>query len=172
MNSWARYGRASFYCNLQRYREAIADWSTCIELDPKNAIVLNLLARLLATCPDPKFRDCTKAVMLAKKAVELAPTRGPYWNTLGAAHYRAGNWKEAVEALEKSCALQDNPKGGDARQWFVLAMAHGKLAEKVKARELYDRAVRWMDKYQPQNVELHRFRAEAAELLGIEKKKD
>jgi hypothetical protein len=29
-----------------------------------------------------------------------------------------------------------------------------------------------MDKNQPQNEELRRFRAEAAELLGIEKKKD
>ena len=44
--------------------------------------------------------------------------------------------------------------------------------EKGKAREWYDRAMQWMDKNQPTDEELLRFRAEAAELLVIEKKKD
>ena len=68
--------------------------------------------------------------------------------------------------------MQDNPKGGDAGQWFFLAMAHWKLGEKEKARELYDQAAQWMDKNQPKNEEFRRFRAEAEELMGIEKKKD
>ena len=56
--------------------------------------------------------------------------------------------------------------------WFFLAMAHWQLSEKDKAREFYDRAVQWMDKNQPTNEELLRFRAEAAEQLGVKEKKD
>ena len=59
--------------------------------------------------------------------------------------------------------------GGDAIDWFFLAMAHERLGHKDEARTWYDRAAAWMDKNQPKNEELRRFRTEAAELLGIKK---
>jgi hypothetical protein len=46
-------------------------------------------------------------------------------------------------------------------------MAHWQLDEKDEARTWYEKAVEWMDMNQPKNEELLRFRAEAAELLGI-----
>ena len=79
-----------------------------------------------------------------------------------------GMSEEALAALEKSMELR---KGGDAFDWFFLAMAHGQLGEKEKAREFYDRAVQWMDKNQPTHEELRRFRAETSELLGLKEKK-
>ena len=60
-------------------------------------------------------------------------------------------------------------KGGNSMDWFFLAMAYQQLGEKEKARQWYDRAVQWMDKNQPKNEELRRFRREAAELLGVKK---
>ena len=104
---------------------------------------------------------------LARKAVELAPAHPDYPNTLGVAHYRAGDWKAAIVALEKSMKLR---KGGDSKHWFFLAMAHWRLGAKDKAREWYDRAVRWMDDNQPKDEELRRFRAEAEDVLGLKKK--
>jgi tetratricopeptide (TPR) repeat protein len=118
------------------------------------AAPLNNLAWLL-----PK-----RAVALATKAVELTPTAGNNWNTLGVAHYRAGDWKAAVTALEKAMKLRE---GGDAFDWFFLAMAHWQLGDKKQARQWYDKAVPWMDKNRPQDDELRRFRAEAADLLGV-----
>jgi hypothetical protein len=47
-------------------------------------------------------------------------------------------------------------------------MAHWRLGDREQARTCYDQAVAWMDKHMPQNEELIRFRAEAAELLGAE----
>src|SRR5262249_46350585 len=79
--------------------------------------VRNDLAWLLATCPDVKVRDPRRAVELAKKAVELDP-RASYFNTLGAAQYRARNFTEALAALKKS---MDMTKGGDGFDWFFLA---------------------------------------------------
>src|SRR5207247_1141032 len=106
---------------------------------------------------------------IAKQAVEREPKEGTYWNTLGAAHYRAGDWQAAIAALDKSMELR---QGGDSFDWFFLAMAHWRLGGKEKARKWYDQAVAWMDKNKPHHGELRRFRAEAAELLGREEEND
>jgi hypothetical protein len=45
-------------------------------------------------------RDPAWALLLARKAVELAPGQFPYLNTLGAALYRNGKFAEAIPVLE------------------------------------------------------------------------
>src|SRR5262249_45259167 len=112
---------------------------------------------------DPKYRDPPRAVELAMKAVQLGPN-GNHWSTLGVTHYRAGDWKAAITALQKAIPLR---QGGDSFDFFFLAMAHWQLGEKKDAREWYDKAVQWMDKHKPKDAELIRFRAEASDLLGI-----
>ena len=132
---------------------------------PKSALTYNNLAWLLATCPDVKFRDPARAVELANKAIELEPKQGMFWNTLGVAHYRAGEWMDAIDALKKSDELlKGNMFGFNAS---FLAMAHWQLGEHDEARKWYDQAVEWMEKNMPTNEELKRFRDEAAELLGV-----
>jgi serine/threonine protein kinase/tetratricopeptide (TPR) repeat protein len=131
---------------------------------PNDPAALNNCAWQLAVGPEPRLRDPRQAVDLAKRAVDLAPKNGTFWNTLGAAQYRAGDWKAAIAALDKSMELR---KGGDSFDWFFLAMARWQLGDKEKARTWFDKAVQWMDKNQPKNEELSHFRAEAAELLGI-----
>jgi hypothetical protein len=56
--------------------------------------------------------------------------------------------------------------------WRSFSKSHEKLGDKKKAREWYDRATRWMDKNKSTDEELRRFRAEAAQVLGADKKKD
>ena len=48
-------------------------------------------------------------------------------------------------------------------------MAHWQPGEKDEARKWFDQAVEWMEKNKPDDEELRRFRAEAAELLGANK---
>src|SRR5262249_568171 len=129
----------------------------------------NNLSWLLATCLDQKLRDPKRAVELAKKAVELTPKEGNHWNPLGVAYDRAGDWKAAVEALRKSNELlKGNQLSFNA---FFLTMGQWQLGDKLEARKWYDQAVSWMDKNQPKNEELRRFRLESAELLGVKEKK-
>jgi serine/threonine protein kinase len=137
---------------------------------------INNLAWLLATAADPKLRAPARAVELAMEVAQRRPNEANSWNTLGVAQYRAGNWKKAVSALEKSMDLYP---GVDGFNCFFLAMAHWQLgkdektpdrervAHRQEARKWYDSAVAWTEKNHPNNVELVRFRAEAAELLGI-----
>jgi serine/threonine protein kinase/tetratricopeptide (TPR) repeat protein len=125
----------------------------------------NTIAWQMATHPDPRLRDPDQAVELAKKAVQRMPREGSYWNTLGTAQYRAGNWQAAIEDLTKASQLyQGRLFTHDA---FFLAMAYWQLGQQDQARKWYAPAVLWMDKYQPDNEELRRFRVEAATLLGL-----
>jgi eukaryotic-like serine/threonine-protein kinase len=149
--------------------EAEKAFRKLLERAPQSALIHNNFAWLLATCADPKFRNGKRAVELAKKAVELEPKQGMWWNTLGAAHLRASNWKDATAALDKSMELRN---GGDANDWFFLAMACWQSGDKPRARSWYVKAAQWMEKNQPKNEELIRFRAEAADLLGVDPKRD
>ena len=135
-----------------------------MELAEKNALFANNLAWLLATCPRAELQDAHRSVTLAQRAVLLEAQTGEYWNTLGVAYYRAGQWTPAVDALEKSMRYQ----GGNSWDWFFLAMAHWRLGEQDKARQCYEQALAWMEKHKPQDPELIRFRAEASELLKSE----
>jgi superkiller protein 3 len=150
-------------------KEAIATYQKIIILDPKDASAHNRLAWLLATCPDPKLRDPKRVLELAKKALQLAPQDGESWKSLGAAHYGLRDWKATIAAFEKANTFFS---GGGSNEWFFLAMARWQLGEKDLARQAYDRAVQWMEKYHPKNRDLARLRSEVAELLGMEKKKD
>jgi tetratricopeptide (TPR) repeat protein len=147
---------------------AISAYREAIRLTPDDPHALNALAWILATSPNTKFRDPPSAVALAEKAVKLAPGDGSIWNTLGVARYRAADWKGAVEALNKSMELRKG--GGDSEDWFFLAMAERQLDNKDAARNWYDKAVEWMEKNNPRDGELIRFRAEATKLLGIPQK--
>ena len=113
-------------CHGPAYRGGVrgshADLQRAIAVAPRYAAAYEQLGNILL---DQQKLD--EAIACQKKAIELAPNRGYAWQYLGWIHYRKGNWKSSIEALEKSCKLQ--PGGtGDCGQWIVLALAHAKLA--------------------------------------------
>jgi tetratricopeptide (TPR) repeat protein len=152
--------------------EAIAAFQGAIGIQPGYSLSHIRLAWLLTTCPEPKLRDPKRALEAARKAVQLAPQSPWAWQALGWAQYRAGDWKASVKALEKAIALQKAPQGGGPGQWFFLAMAHWQLGNKDEARNWYRQAVQWMEKHDPRNEQLRRFRVEATQLLGWKGKTD
>jgi hypothetical protein len=143
-------------------------WDPKMGQEAPSGVLQNNQAWSLATNADEKGRDPHRAVELAREAVKLGPKEGMFWNTLGVAQYRVGDWKAAIETLKQSMGLRN---GGDSFDWFFLAMAHWQLGENERARQRFDQAVQWMDKNQPQNEELRRFRAEAEQLLGAKAEK-
>ncbi len=161
-NAQAHHGLGLATSSAGAWSEVVEAYEQAIRLKPDYAEARNSLAWLRATCPDPKLRDPVAAVAAAKKAVELAPKEANFWNSLGAAHYRAGDFPAAIAALEKSMELA---KGGDSLDWFFLAMAHWRLGQEDEARKWHAKAVEWMQKHKPNDDELRRFRAEAEELI-------
>jgi tetratricopeptide (TPR) repeat protein len=162
--NWVNRGWA--YAHRGQWGKALADYDKAIELSPKDPTLHNDLAWELANYANPDARHPEHALKWARKAVELEPKDGSFWNTLGVVYYRAGDCGSAIAALEKSMQLRS---GGDSSDWFFLSMCQQKLGEKQKARTWYDRAVLWMAKNEPNNAELRRFRVEAEQLHGLGK---
>jgi eukaryotic-like serine/threonine-protein kinase len=138
-------------------------------LETTDADTANLVALACGLAPRATV-NASFPVRLAQRAVDRAPQNGGYWETLGMAHYRAGDWAAAIAALEKANSLRG---GGNGYEWFFLAMAHQQQGNKDQARQWYDRAAAWLaddketanDPYHGE--QLRRFHSEAADLLGI-----
>jgi tetratricopeptide (TPR) repeat protein len=122
----------------------------------------NEAARFLATAENPSSRDPALAVELAEKATKLNGDAN-YWNTLGVARYRAGDFKQSLADLEKSAQLDHDLTSFNA---FFMAMAYKQLDDADSSRRLYAQAVEWMEKKAARNPDLVRFRTEAEQLLG------
>lgn len=69
-------------------------------------------------------------LLQAEQACRLAPYRKDYRIGLGAALYRAGRFREAIEAL----AGADSPDQGSSAVLAFLAMAHHRLGHEEQAR--------------------------------------
>jgi tetratricopeptide (TPR) repeat protein len=89
------------------------------------------------------------------------------WNTLGVAHYRAGDYQAAVAALEKAAGLRPR---GDGAGFFFLAMAHWQLGKEEQADRWYDRGVQECEQDGLRAAATAGFRAEAAALLGRDRR--
>jgi serine/threonine protein kinase/tetratricopeptide (TPR) repeat protein len=166
--------RARANYRLTRGAQARADYESILQREPLNASALDELAWLLADCPDRKLRDPRQAVKLASKAAQVAPKVGKHWTTLGVAYYRAGDWKNAVGALDRALELR---QWGVAINHLFLAMAHWQLRNQDLARKAYDQAIRWLamnkemlSKQKSQAEQLRLLRSEAEEVLQLKKK--
>ena len=145
-------------------QRAIANLKKAIQISPHGHNA-NVLAWWSATDPYSPYRESGEGVQLAELAVSAQPEVADYRNTLGVAHYRAGNIKTALDALNKAVELRGEPNSLDG---LFLAMAHQQLGQTSEARRWYALAVEALEKESPDNVELTQVRTEAANLLGIE----
>jgi len=162
---------------------AVADLQRAVAIAPRYVAALESLADALAA--QQKFEQ---AIDACRKAVELAPKSGRCWQYLGWAQYRFGDWRASIQALEKSCELQQGGRG-DPGQWIVMALAHARLAaqaglpekeredHRMEARRLYEQAAKQIDLWwpaRPRNTidrAIWDFRTEARELMGTKESK-
>ncbi len=134
---------------------------------PNSAFHKNNLAWAYLTAPGA-LRDVEAALPLAEQAMGLAPESPSFRNTLGAASYRVGRYREAADLLRVNVAAQvDNSLAFDL---YYLAMSYHHLGDSARARDFYDWAVRWVAMHPGPSAadrdELASLRAEAEELLA------
>jgi serine/threonine protein kinase len=144
------------------YGASFDQLTECLSDDPDGKFA-NQLAWRLVDCPDRSLRDPPRALKLARRAIAILPREGAYWNTLGVALYRSGDFPAAKQALERSMELGG---GGDGRDWFFLAMACWRLSEKPEARRWYDKAVAWLNQQPAKEEDVLRYQAEAESMIS------
>jgi tetratricopeptide (TPR) repeat protein len=135
-------------------------------------------AWFLLTCPVKEIRDPERALVKGHYGIKYAinilanQTAVPHtvrklaaqaWKIRALGSYQEGGWKACDDALEES--KRNRPL--DVSALFLRAMAQWQLDKKKEAVGLYNEGVKWMQTNRPKDLELRRFRAEAAELLGI-----
>jgi serine/threonine protein kinase/WD40 repeat protein/tetratricopeptide (TPR) repeat protein len=162
--------RAACYAALGAKAKATADSAAAAKWLPRSPGGLNDRAWRLVTGPLAE-RDPKRGLELIRRVVEVEGDEPLYLNTLGVALYRNSRWTEAIAALEKSLAASKGKS--DAFDLFFLAMCHAKLDDPSKAKDYFDRAVKWSEAHKdlpaPWPEELKTFRAEAgAELRAAE----
>ncbi len=133
---WAFNNRGISYQRKGDYAKAIADYEKAIQLEPQTADPYANLGRLLAACPEEKYRDGKRALELTKKANELGHNKSPYhFDALAAAYAELGQFDEAIRWQEKALAnpAYEREEGDDARK--TLAAYRDSRPYRLAARE-------------------------------------
>jgi tetratricopeptide (TPR) repeat protein len=142
--------------------EATSVYEAALAEYPDSLALCIQMAKFYATYPDLAVRRPEEALRLAKHAVTIAPRDANAWNVLGIANYRASQWDSAIEALQKSIQFRN---GGDAWDWFYLAMALAQHGDKLEAKKWFTQGVSWAQT--PRRLrQVRSLYQEAAGLLG------
>jgi tetratricopeptide (TPR) repeat protein len=175
--AFAWESRARCASRLNRPTEAVAYWEQVVAVlgdlargEPANseparawARALNDLAWLLVKTP-ASSSSASRAEALAERAVMVDPEVASYWNTLGLAYYRVGNWDDALAALEHSATLGGEAYMG-ANDLLASLVRHGQ-GEPGAAAEALSRAEARLANNPSLAEALRDLRLEAASRIG------
>lgn len=120
------------------FGDATLSYIKAIELDSKNIEAHNDYAWLLATCPETKYRNATKALELAQIAVSLGPNIPGVYDTLAASYAEKGEFEKAVHWQEKAIKLQDENENTVARKESVK-----RLGNYIQGKPWRDHMLTW-----------------------------
>ena len=96
------YSRGTCYERLKNWPAAEADLQKALELYPDQPLALNYLGYSWVD----QNRNLKQGMALIEKAVALKPDDGYIVDSLGWAHYKLGNFAEAVRFLERAVELK------------------------------------------------------------------
>jgi WD40 repeat protein/serine/threonine protein kinase len=105
----------------------------------KEAQQLNEDAWTMVSNPQIESEAAASVLSKARRAVELDPDDPAIRNTLGVAHYRTGNYDEALKELAISSEGHAKKGQQEPADWAFITMAHARLGHRRKARESMDK---------------------------------
>jgi Tfp pilus assembly protein PilF len=132
-NAMAHRLLASIEDKKGNYNGAIDHFRKAVDGDPGDADAMNNLAYLLAE----HGNQLDEALKFAERAVELAPERPAYCDTLGWVLYRKGLYSPAVKYLERASASP-----GSVVWKYHLAMAYAQAGDAKRGKTTLDAALR------------------------------
>ncbi|MEP7209323.1 MAG: tetratricopeptide repeat protein [Alphaproteobacteria bacterium] len=96
------FARATVRDKLGRWAEAEPDLKLALQYEPNRPEVLNFLGYGWVD----RGENVEEGFRLIKQAIQARPDQGYIIDSLGWAHYRRGDYEEAVAALEKAAELE------------------------------------------------------------------
>ena len=128
------YARGTCYERLKKLPQAEADLQRSLKLSADQPLTLNYLGY---TWIDHN-RNLRKGLAMIEKAVRLKPDDGYVVDSLGWAHFRLGNFQEAVKYLEQAVVLRPE----DATLNDHLGDAYWRVGREREARFQWDQALK------------------------------
>jgi tetratricopeptide (TPR) repeat protein len=128
------YARGTCYERLKKLPQAEADLQRSLKLSADQPLTLNYLGY---TWIDHN-RNLRKGLAMIEKAVRLKPDDGYIVDSLGWAHFRLGNFQEAVKYLEQAVVLRPE----DATLNDHLGDAYWRVGREREARFQWDQALK------------------------------
>lgn len=113
--------RAGLHTRRKAYDLALADLERAVRLDAVNVAGTNALAWLLATCPEERFRNGKRAVMLAGKACDQTQRKAWFClSSLAAAYAEVGDFPKAIQTQQDALRLTPDPEKKNAQARLTL----------------------------------------------------
>jgi len=132
-----RFRLAAAYERSGKRAEAATAFQELLRRAPDNSMALNYLGYMWAE----KGENLPEALRMIRRALELEPGNGAYVDSLGWVYFRMGDFRQAVEHLEKAARLL--PSDGTVQEHLGDALrALGRIPE---ARTAYERALQLGD---------------------------
>lgn len=129
----AQFKLGSAYHALGKLDDAARHYRAAIAADATYALAYNNLAALSAQ----RKQDLDGALKAAKRAIELAPNAGPFYDTLGRVHLARGELDPAIAAFRTAAAA----KPPDADHYYRLALALEQKGLKGDAIDAFNQAL-------------------------------
>jgi tetratricopeptide (TPR) repeat protein len=122
-----------------RVAEAISQWQNALAADPENGNAKSNLVWVLATCPDARVRNGTRAVALAEDAVHLCGGNNRILlRTLAAAYAEASRFPEAIHAAQSGFELAISQHNSALADEFQRNIALYESGTRLRDRSLAD----------------------------------
>ena len=130
----AHYQFALALSHLRRTREAMSHYASALLLSPDFPDALDGLAWILATDPNPEFRNAAEAVRMAERAVELSGRKeAGKLKTLAAAYAEAGRFPEAISTAQAALGTAAPAGRSEAVKELELMLVNFKAAKPWRA---------------------------------------
>ena len=145
-NEWRSYfARGAARERLDRWAEAEADFQRALELSPDQPDVLNYLGYSWVD----RGENLQQGLAMIRRAAELRPMSGAIIDSLGWAHYRLGDYEQALDWLEAAVRLEPaDPTLNDH-----LGDVYWRLGRRIEARYQWRRAMT-LDPEAPETLRL------------------
>lgn len=133
----ARFVAANALIALNRYDAARTLLEQMLERFPRHPGLLNNLAWIYATAPDPAQRRPDEAVALARRALVVEPGDFHIWSTIAEAYFANREFSRALRAAEEALRMAQE-KNAPLRQIITYEQQVAKCREAVTAYSIYE----------------------------------